>query len=113
MGHYPKRKFDLVAITSEFVAEKLKEHPLGGRLCQFVPFSTLANEKLPKTVRGLQEGRILPHSQCWILSHITSSSQEWLMYPLAQDIVHLATNKFMTFASTMGYEMLAKASTTT
>jgi hypothetical protein len=108
VGHYPKRKFDLVAIASEYMSEKLSLHPLSGRLCQFISFSSLPEEILSTNIRSVSEGSIFPHSQCWIISHTSGAHSEWYMYPLAQDIVHLATKKFMSFVSTMGYEMLAK-----
>lgn len=109
VGHYPKRKFDLVAITSDYVAEKLQEHPVGGKLCQFITFSSIPESNLPKNVRAIEGGSVFPHSQCWVISHPSNTAAlEWSTYPLAHEIVHLATSKFMSFVSTLGYEMLAK-----
>jgi hypothetical protein len=108
VGHYPKRKFDLVAIATEFVGAKLQEHPVSGKLCQVVSFDSISEESLSGNIRVLEKGHIFPYSQCWIITHSTSGPFEWSTYPFAHDIVHLATRKFMSFASTLGYEMLAK-----
>lgn len=111
VGHYPKRKFDLVAITNDFVAEKLQEHPLAGRICQYITFDSLHEVMGLENVRALDQGKIHPFSQCWIISHLANEHQEWSTYPLANDIVHIATKKFMTFVSTIGYQMVAKVCT--
>lgn len=108
VGHYPKRKFDLVAITSEYVAGQLEGHAVAGRLCQVLSLASLPEDSLTGGVRVLQGAHIYPHSQCWILTHQVSDTIEWSTYPMAHDVVHLATKKFMSFVSTMGYEMLAK-----
>jgi hypothetical protein len=108
VGHYPNRKFDMVAITNEFIGSKLKEHPVSGQLCQVISFDSIPEESSPTFVRSLEKGHILPHSQCWIITHRSNGVLEWSTYPLAHDIVHVATRRFMSFVSTMGYEMLAK-----
>lgn len=111
VGHYPKRKFDLIAITSEYVAEKLEEHPVAGKVCQVIPFSSISEANGGPdhmNMRALKEGHIYPHSQCWIISHRSNAAQEWNTYPPAHDVVHIATSKFMSFVSTLGYKMLAK-----
>jgi hypothetical protein len=115
VGHYPSRKFDLVAITTELVGDYLQQHAVAGRLCQVLPLSsfdktgisTLQNQNF-----GVPGGAIHPHSQCWILTHRRSASGQWQLFPLAHEVIHIASPHFMAFVGALSYSMLAKVRST-
>lgn len=100
VGHFPGRKFDLVAVTTELVAEKLQQHATIGHLCQV---QKLSSANLGEAAHG-ETMKIQPHSQCWLLTHTSAQVREWDGFPLVHDILHVASDTFKQFAHGMRYD---------
>lgn len=99
MGHFPQRKFDLVAVATPMVVEKLMDHPRIFPVCTPVDIEWSDAEF---------QRHVQPHSQCWLVPLAYPPPHVWFGYPFALDLLHFRLPGFQAFLRSLEYELVLK-----
>jgi hypothetical protein len=112
VGHFPERKFDLVAVAAASTADRLMAHRTVGRLCTHLEMPRHAWKRgmsLSTALLGTSDLQRLAKntSQCWIFTSLDDISV-WAGHVLVRDLLHFVNPAFEHFVEHMGYNMLLK-----
>jgi hypothetical protein len=117
VGHFPRRKFDLIAVSASSAAERLMAHHTVGRLCVHLELPRHAWERerhlsrpvnrAQSTVASDLERLAKSSSQCWVLTTLDDLSA-WAGHVLVLDLLHFVNPTFRHFVKHMQYDVLLK-----
>ena len=136
VGHYPKRKMDMIAVASPATAAQLMQHTVTGHLCQQLslptrrssshPEKTTVNGHTSDSPRGSDKAANSSSTDRWqgLLETaedghavVSTHSQCWVLaseetaadwsgFPFVLDLLHLTHPAFQAFVQRMQYTML-------